>query len=57
MLAREITHLKVGAQKKIVKGPAGCAMKAFKVCGKNVIFKTLACIFGTIPHIFIDYVF
>jgi hypothetical protein len=24
MLARVISHLQVGAQKKIVKGPAGC---------------------------------
>ena len=35
-----IIHLKVGAQKNIVKGPAGCAQNFLKPIGRNPKPKT-----------------
>ena len=49
----DITHLKVGAQKNIVNGPAGCLMKAFIASGRNPNDKTRAYRAGAIPNIFI----
>ena len=49
----DITHLKVGAQKNIVNGPAGCLMKAFTASGRNPNYNARAYRTGTIPNIFI----
>jgi hypothetical protein len=46
MFAKVIIHLNVGAQKKIVKGPAGCARNDLKGAGQG-IFKTAAWKAGT----------
>jgi hypothetical protein len=49
ILANVIIHLKVGAQKKIVMGPAACAM-AFLATSGSGIFIRAACNLGTIPN-------
>ena len=53
MLAAEISHFAVGAQKWIVKGPAGCASRPFSVefSLTNGTLNTAACKRGTTPNI------
>lgn len=48
MLDRVIAHLNVGAQKKIVKGPAGCKRNPLIASGQGTL-STAACNDGTIP--------
>ena len=40
MLAIVISHLKVGAQKKIVKGPAGCNRSDLALVGQGRVITT-----------------
>ena len=40
MFAIVISHLKVGAQKKIVKGPAGCNRRDLALVGQGIVITT-----------------